>query len=217
MRLLRGVATLDAVATPLHEAVVIEFPRRKLEPAVVTKRPTAVTAGPRAIIVDGYVCSSTPSCWCASPASIDFGHIERLAAGRGWLIGRMFEESSRERFASNKTFLDQALERVESRESDGLVVARLKQLGQSLATAVGAIERISAAGGRFVSVCDGLDLDTASGRLVLRLLLGELGTQIRPAVGTQPVSVGGRSASLASAFAASDAASCARDLTPSSR
>ncbi len=217
MRLPRGVATLEAVPTPLHEAVVIEFPRRKIEPAVVTKRATVATAGRRAIIVDGYVCSSTASCWCATPASIDRGHIERLAAGRGWRIGRMFEQSPRERLASNTTFLDQALERVESRESDGLVVARLNQLGRSLAAAVGAIERISAAGGRFVSVCDGVDLDTESGRLVLRLLLGELGTQIRPAVGAQPVSIGGRSESLASAFAASDATSCARDLTPSSR
>ena len=139
-------------------------------------RGTAVTAGPRAIVVDGYICTSLLSSWCVSPASIDRGHISRLAARRGWLIGRMFEESPRERLTSNKTFLDQALERVESRESDGLVVARLNQLGQSLGAAAGAIERISAAGGRFVSVCDGVDLDTASGRLVLRVLLGVPGT-----------------------------------------
>ncbi|MGO9821084.1 MAG: recombinase family protein [Solirubrobacteraceae bacterium] len=174
MRLPHGVATLDAVATPLHEAVVIEFPRRKIEPAVVMKRATAATAGPRAIIVDGYLCSSTQSYWCTTPASIDRRHIERLAAGRGWRIGRIFEQSTPERPTTARTLLDQALERVESRESDGLVVARLKHLGQPLGKAAAALERISAAGGKFVSVCDGVDLDTAAGRLVLRVLLGEL-------------------------------------------
>jgi hypothetical protein len=175
MRLPRSVATLGAAVTPLSEAVVIEFPRRKIEAVGVSTRVTAWSARPRSVIVDGYVRVSTRSAWCATPASIDRGHIARLAAARGWRIGRMFEESPEERLATATTLLDEALERVESSESDGLVVARLRHLGRSLGGAVAAVERISAAGGRFVSVCDGVDLDTASGRLVLRLLLGELG------------------------------------------
>jgi DNA invertase Pin-like site-specific DNA recombinase len=73
----------------------------------------------------------------------------------------MFDESS----------LQTALERVESRESDGLVVARFSHMGPSLADALATIERIQAAGGRFASVADGIDLDTPTGRLLLRLLL----------------------------------------------
>lgn len=172
-RLARGVATLGAVSSPMSEAVVLDFPPRRIESGFFSNRPRASTTRTRAVVVDGYVCAPTLTAWCATPASIDRGHIARLAASRGWQLGRMFEESPRERLASAITLLDEALERVESRESDGLVVARLKHLGRSLGSAVDAVERISAAGGRFVSVCDGVDLDTASGRLVLRLLLGD--------------------------------------------
>jgi DNA invertase Pin-like site-specific DNA recombinase len=73
----------------------------------------------------------------------------------------MFDEAS----------LQRALERVESHESDGLIVARFSHLGTTLDDALVAIERIHAAGGRFASVADGIDLDTANGRLLLRLLL----------------------------------------------
>ena len=60
---------------------------------------------------------------------------------------------------------------MESRESDGLVVARLRNLGSSLEEAVAVLERIQAAGGRFVSVCDGIDLGASNGHSILRLLL----------------------------------------------
>jgi len=83
----------------------------------------------------------------------------------------MFEEPAQNGSPDARPALDQALARVESRESDGVVVARLQDLGSSLGDALRAIERIQAAGGTFVSVCDGIDLGTATGRLILRLLL----------------------------------------------
>ena len=67
--------------------------------------------------------------------------------------------------------LREALERVESGESDGIVAVRLTQFGASLREALRSIERIEAAGGTFVSVGDGIDLSTPTGRLILRLLL----------------------------------------------
>ena len=70
-----------------------------------------------------------------------------------------------------RTALDQALARVESRESSGIVVTRLHRIGASLGEALDTIERIQAAGGTFVSVRDGIDLSTPGGRLVLRVLL----------------------------------------------
>ena len=65
----------------------------------------------------------------------------------------------------------EALHRVESGESDGIVAARLTQIGPSLGEALRSVERIQAAGGTFVSVGDGIDLSTPTGRLILRLLL----------------------------------------------
>lgn len=86
-------------------------------------------------------------------------------------MAHMFEERAQSGSPDARPALDQALARVESRESDGVIVARLQDLGSSLGDALRAIERIQAAGGTFVSVCDGIDLGTATGRLIMRLLL----------------------------------------------
>ena len=152
-------------------AVVIELPPRGIDPSDVTLHAAPPAARLRTIVVDGYVRSSAPNRWCASPASIDRRHIAHWAATRGWRIGRMFEEDAPSGPASPRTLLCEALERVESRQSDGLVVARLKHLGRSLHEAAAALERISAAGGSFVSVYDGVDLGTPTGRTILTLLL----------------------------------------------
>lgn len=64
-----------------------------------------------------------------------------------------------------------ALERVESGESQGIVVAKLDRFGRSLLDGLNNIERIQAAGGTFVSVQDGFDLATPTGKFVLRTML----------------------------------------------
>jgi Resolvase, N terminal domain len=112
------------------------------------------------VVVDGYVRSAGGD-RCDTPAEIQKGQIARAAASRGWRLGRIFDASS----------LEAALERIESGESDGLVVVRVCHLGASTREVLGAIERVQAAGGRFVSVRDGIDLSTDSGRLVLRVLM----------------------------------------------
>ena len=105
---------------------------------------------------------------------IESGLIGRCVSRRGWRVGRLFEERADVRPADRCSLLGEALERVESRESDGLVVARLRNLGSSLEEAVAVLERIQAAGGRFVSVCDGIDLGASNGHSILRLLLSVL-------------------------------------------
>lgn len=143
-------------------------------PTVVVERAADPPVSSRALLVDGYVRSSPPRAWSASPASIDRGLIGRCVLGRGWRVGRVFEESTANRPADRGSLLREALERVESGESDGLVVARFRNLGSSLEEAVAVLERIQAAGGRFVSVCDGIDLGASNGRSIMRLLLSVL-------------------------------------------
>jgi hypothetical protein len=113
------------------------------------------------IIVDGYVPSVRKLDKGSRAAPLYQGQIRSWVASRRWRVGRMLDEST----------LEYALERVESGESDGLIVVRFSHLGCSLEDALAAIERIQAAGGRFATVADGIDLDTPNGRLLLRLLL----------------------------------------------
>lgn len=115
----------------------------------------------RALVVDGYLRTAADRGAGLHAAQLYETQIRTWAASRGWRIGRIFDEPG----------LGLALSRVESGESDGLIVAHFWQVGSSLEDALTAVERVRAAGGRFVSVADGIDLDTPHGRLVLRLLL----------------------------------------------
>jgi site-specific DNA recombinase len=63
------------------------------------------------------------------------------------------------------------IERVERGELDGIVVAYASRFGRGLLDSLSLIDRIEQAGGRFVSVADGLDTSTDTGRLVLRIML----------------------------------------------
>jgi DNA invertase Pin-like site-specific DNA recombinase len=83
----------------------------------------------------------------------------------------VFEEPARRPYQRPRVALEEALARVESRECEAIVVTRLHRIGDSLDNALCAIDRIQAAGGTFVSVLDGIDLSTADGRHVLRILL----------------------------------------------
>jgi site-specific DNA recombinase len=64
-----------------------------------------------------------------------------------------------------------AIERVESGESDGLVVAYASRFGRSQLDGLLAIDRIVKAGGVFVSAAEGLDYSTDIGRHMLRTML----------------------------------------------
>lgn len=125
----------------------------------------------RVLVVDGYLRASGDSGWGATSASIDRRQITRWARRRGWRLGRLVEEPESAGAGETPARLAEALARIESQESDGLVVARLNQIGGSLQEALTAIERIEAAGGTFVSVRDRIDLSTPGGRLIFRVLL----------------------------------------------
>ena len=97
--------------------------------------------------------------------------IESWARLHGARVLEVFEELDQSGRRADRRLLDKALRRVDSGISQGIVVAKVNRFGRSLLSGLAAIERVKAAGGRFVSVQDGLDTSTDSGRLVLHILL----------------------------------------------
>jgi DNA invertase Pin-like site-specific DNA recombinase len=88
----------------------------------------------------------------------------------GALPGEIFHELDESGARKDRPLLMKAIARVESGTSGGIVVAKLDRFGRSLTDGLAAIDRIQAAGGTFVSVQDGLDLNTPTGKLVLRIM-----------------------------------------------
>lgn len=114
--------------------------------------------------------SPSEGLWSPRSSLMQRGQLARWADARGWRVARVFEDPRSTGSQGPGPQLREALDRVASRESDGIVVARLNHLAVSLPVALDAIERVQAAGGTFISVYDGIDLGTPTGQLMLRLL-----------------------------------------------
>ncbi len=102
--------------------------------------------------------------------SVQREQIEAWTSSNGALLGEVFEELDESGGRADRPLLMEAIERVESGESEGVIVAKLDRFGRSLLDGLGAIARIEEAGGTFVSVQDGFDLSTSTGKLVLRIM-----------------------------------------------
>lgn len=159
---------------PVDPGSAVDCAERPRGPMAWSAPPTARVVRDGAMMVDGYVRSWPSGAWGGSRESVERSLIGAWAVRHGCRVRCVFQEPASGGIDSPRSSLPQILERVESRESDGVVVARLTHLGRCLEEAVSAVERIEAAGGRFVSVCDGIDMGTASGRLVFRVLLSVL-------------------------------------------
>jgi DNA invertase Pin-like site-specific DNA recombinase len=126
------------------------------------------------MIVDGYVRVSRVGGRSGerfmSPA-VQREEIERWARVHGALVARVFEELDESGGRPDRPLLKEAIERVECGDSNGLVVAYLSRFGRSLLDGLGAIKRITDAGGAFVSVQEGIDFSTDTGRMLLRVML----------------------------------------------
>jgi DNA invertase Pin-like site-specific DNA recombinase len=97
--------------------------------------------------------------------------IGAWAKAHGARVLEIFEELDQSGRRADRPLLEKALRRVESGISQGIVVAKVTRFGRSLLSGIAAIERINAAGGRFVAVENDLDTSTDTGRLVLHILL----------------------------------------------
>ncbi|HEY5977775.1 MAG TPA: recombinase family protein [Solirubrobacterales bacterium] len=99
---------------------------------------------------------------------------EQIAAwidAHGEEPGEVLVELDESGARADRPLLMEAIERIEAGHSEGLVVAKLDRFGRSLLNGLAAIGRIERAGGTFVSVQDGFDLGTPTGRLILRMML----------------------------------------------
>jgi DNA invertase Pin-like site-specific DNA recombinase len=125
------------------------------------------------VLVDGYIRVSQVG--GRSGASFISPSVQReqiigWASLHGAVVDQVFEELDQSGARSDRPLLMSALERVESGQSQGIVVAKLDRFGRSLVDGLANIDRIAAADGIFVSVQDGLDLSTPTGKLVLRIM-----------------------------------------------
>ena len=105
-----------------------------------------------------------------SPA-VQRDRAEQWIRAFGHECGQVFEELDESGARADRPKLLEAIERVEAGQSDGIVVAKLDRFGRTLVDGIRLVERLQAAGGTFVSVADGFDLTTETGRLVLRIML----------------------------------------------
>ncbi len=105
-----------------------------------------------------------------SPA-VQQEQIEGWAKARGATVGTWHRDLDMSGARTDRPGLADAIVRVERGESQGIVVARLDRLARSLPVAFETINRIEAAGGQLVSVQEGVDPSTASGRMMRSLLL----------------------------------------------
>jgi site-specific DNA recombinase len=97
--------------------------------------------------------------------------IRQWADAHGHHIGEVLVELDESGARRDRPLLMEAMRRVEAGESAGIVVAKLDRFGRSLVDALALIERLVAKKAVFVSVADGFDLTTETGRLVLRIML----------------------------------------------
>jgi DNA invertase Pin-like site-specific DNA recombinase len=127
----------------------------------------------KAMVLDGYIRVSQiggrAGASFISP-KVQREQIEGWTGTHGTSLGMIFEELGESGGRSDRPLLLEAIERVENGESNGIVVAKLDRFGRSVLDGLRAMQRIEGAGGTFVSVQDGFDLSTPTGKLVLKVL-----------------------------------------------
>jgi site-specific DNA recombinase len=94
-----------------------------------------------------------------------------LAEARGFKIGRVFTDLDRSGGKMNRPAFTEALARIESGRSGGIIVARIDRFARTLLGGLSAIEHINGAGGVVLTADGEFDTSTATGELVLSIML----------------------------------------------
>ena len=84
--------------------------------------------------------------------SVQREEIEGWARSHDAVLGQVFEELDESGARANRPLLKRAIARVESGESNGIVVAKFDRFARSVVDGLRSIARIESAGGTFVSV-----------------------------------------------------------------
>lgn len=105
-----------------------------------------------------------------SPA-VQRSQIEKWAALREIPILSWHTDLDQSGAKQSRPALDEALRRVETGASGGIVVAKLDRFARSLTAALEGIKRILDAGGQFTSVAEGIDPTTPAGKLQQNIML----------------------------------------------
>lgn len=98
--------------------------------------------------------------------------IETWAKLRGVTIAKWHEDLDISGKTTSRPGLDEAMRRVETGESDGIVVAKLSRFGRSVPDGLKLVKRVHDAGGKFAAIDLGIDPTTSTGKLVLTFMLG---------------------------------------------
>lgn len=97
--------------------------------------------------------------------------IQRWADLREVAIGEWHIDLDQSGAKDNRPGLKRALERIDTHQTDGIVVAKLDRFARSLTAALEMIKRIDDAGAKFVSVTEGIDPTTPAGKLQQNIML----------------------------------------------
>jgi DNA invertase Pin-like site-specific DNA recombinase len=94
-----------------------------------------------------------------------------LAKARGLKLGQVFIDLDRSGGKMDRPEFKKALARIESGESGGIIVARIDRFARTLLGGLSAIENINRAGGVVLTADGEFDTSTATGELVLSIML----------------------------------------------
>lgn len=96
--------------------------------------------------------------------------LRRYCEARGWAVGREFIDEAVSGSREKRPALDELVAAARSRRFDVLVCWRLDRLGRNLRHLVTLLEELHHLGVGFVSLGEGIDFATPSGRLQLHVL-----------------------------------------------
>ena len=97
--------------------------------------------------------------------------IAKFADAKGFRIAEWHEELDQPGSRADRPKLQEALSRIDTGATGGIIVAKLDRFARSVADAAIAIRRIHEAGGQLVSVEDGFDSTTPMGRFATNMIL----------------------------------------------
>lgn len=98
--------------------------------------------------------------------------ISRFAAQRGWSLVGMIEDAAQSGTKADRPGLTRLKDMVAHGEADAVVVTRLDRLGRSVLDTLSLIEELAVGGAQIVSITESIDATTATGRLIVTVLIG---------------------------------------------